>query len=168
MDEIETWLVIAEFPDYEVSDLGRVRSNKRKTTCLLKPWKHSFGYSFVTLSVRGFPQQKRLIHQLVCQTFHGPKPSVRHACAHSDGNPKNNRADNLRWALPTENNADKRRHGTHLNSGQFPRKLSTAEVRTIRELALMGTIPQRRIAEWFGIHQTAVSAIKRGERRADD
>lgn len=163
MDEI--WLVIDEFPDYEVSSLGRVRSLKWGRQAVLKPWRHQFGYEFVSLSVRGQKQQKRLIHSLVCKTFHGPKPSERHEVAHADGNPKNNTPDNLRWATPIENHADKRLHGTHFNDGQFKPVLSENDVREIRRL-IGEERSQASIARIFGVSQSAISQIKLGHRWA--
>lgn len=65
------------------------------------------------------PQGKRVnrfIHNLVCEAFHGPRPghwTEWHAC-HTNGDPLDNRAKNLRWATPRENNWDDQiRHGTH-------------------------------------------------------
>ena len=43
----------------------------------------------------------RYVHILVCEAFHGPKPSGKTITVdHKDRNRSNNRADNLRWATP--------------------------------------------------------------------
>ena len=157
----ETWLVIEGFPDYEVSNLGRVRSFKRPVPIILKPWNHPFGYGCVTLAVRGQKQQKRIIHILVCHAFHGPKPSPRHEVAHADGNPKNSAADNLRWATSAENHADSCRHGTHFYDGQFKPTLTADSVREIRILLAGGT-PRAIIAKRFSTAISNISAIKIG------
>jgi hypothetical protein len=163
----EIWRTIQDFPAYEVSNLGRVQSNKRGEPKILKPWLHnSGGYPAVKLSVRGAAQQTKLIHQLVCRAFHGRKPTPRHEVAHNDGVPTNVRADNLRWALPWENAADKRSHGTHINAGQFKPQLTPDDVREIRRLLTTG-MSQRLIAEQFGIWQTMVSHIHLRRRWAD-
>jgi len=159
----EIWRTVEEFPDYEVSNLGRVRSMKRANPIILTPWKHKFGYDFVSLSVRGQKQYKRLIHGLVCHAFHGPKPSPSHEVAHADGSVENNSADNLRWATPKENNADKHRHGTHLNDGQFKPFLTEDNIREIRRL-LAGGNSTYRIAKMFFVSQAAISHIKLGRR----
>ncbi len=52
------------------------------------------------------------VHRVVCVAFHGEPPTPRHHAAHRDGNGTNNREDNLRWATPIENEADKILHGT--------------------------------------------------------
>jgi hypothetical protein len=160
----ELWRTIAQFPDYEVSNLGRVRSLKWRKERILKPWKHSFGYDFVSLYVPGEKvPYKRLIHALVCEAFHGPKPTPMHEVAHWNGDQTNNRWDNLRWALPIENHRDKVRHGTHSVRTQFQQQLTDDEVREIRRLLAEGWT-QSRIANKFGIWQTHVSHIKLGRR----
>lgn len=50
------------------------------------------------------------VHRLVCEAFHGQKPTPKHMTAHWDGNKKNNRPSNLRWATASENQADRVRH----------------------------------------------------------
>ena len=47
---MEQWKQIQDYPDYEVSTEGRVRSNKRKETIILQPAQYSNGYLFVNLS----------------------------------------------------------------------------------------------------------------------
>lgn len=49
---------------------------------------------------------------IVCETYHGPKPDPAMHAAHEDGNSLNDRASNLAWKTPKQNNADKLRHGT--------------------------------------------------------
>ena len=55
--------------------------------------------------------KNRLVHELVCEAFHGPKPSEAHTVDHHhDRNRSKNRADNLRWATSQEQLANQ---GTH-------------------------------------------------------
>ena len=75
----------------------------------------------------------RSIHRLVCEAFHGEPPSPKHHAAHGDGDMGNNRPENIRWATPAENCADRRRHGTDPIGERNPRARLTAEqVREIR------------------------------------
>ena len=49
-------------------------------------------------------------HTIVCETFHGERPpgaQVRHL----NGDPADDRPDNLAWGTPTENGADTIAHG---------------------------------------------------------
>ena len=56
---MEQWKQIQDYPDYEVSTEGRVRSNKRKETIILQPAQYSNGYLFVNLS--GAPGRRALV-----------------------------------------------------------------------------------------------------------
>lgn len=72
-------------------------------------------------------------HALVCELFHGPKPSRLYQVAHHDGNKLNNHYSNLRWATAKENNADKTRHGTQQRGEKnYNAKLTDEIVRAIR------------------------------------
>lgn len=124
--------------------------------CLLWPYgKHRFGYGMVNLNGRSF-----LVHVLACEHANGPKPTPEHEVAHSCGsghkgcvNPRH-----LRWATRVENSADKVRHGTARKGAQHPHaKLTERQVCEIRALA--GVIPQRVIAERYGVSIGAIGLI---------
>lgn len=97
---------------YEVSNLGRVRSYRRPGRArslatephVLQPSKAG---RFWTM---GFGQNSHCnIHLLVAEEFVGPRPpgmEIRHL----DGNPENNRADNLAWGTRSQSIADRKRH----------------------------------------------------------
>jgi hypothetical protein len=116
--DTEGWRPAVGFPDYEVSDQGRVRS-----------WKPYNGQAAPRV-LKGFPSpsgghlQYRLVdisgesvttkgHQLVLAAFVGPCPSWADQIRHLDGNPTNNRLSNLRYGTRSENQFDAVRHGTH-------------------------------------------------------
>jgi DNA-binding CsgD family transcriptional regulator len=101
---------------YEVSNYGNIWSvprgstnNRRFGGYLLKQTNGL--YPTVSLVKDGVVKNYG-VHTLVCRAFHGPKPPDKHVAAHWDGDPKNNRIDNLRWATVAENKADELRHGT--------------------------------------------------------
>ena len=49
-------------------------------------------------------RKDHLVHRLVCRAFHGKSPSTEHReVDHIDGDPSNNRAENLRWVTHAEN-----------------------------------------------------------------
>jgi hypothetical protein len=66
-------------------------------------------------------------HVLVCEAFHGPRPTPDHEVAHGNGVRGDDCADNLRWDTRKGNQADTLIHGTR------KRKLDEATVREIRE-----------------------------------
>ncbi|MCG7596363.1 NUMOD4 motif-containing HNH endonuclease [Mycobacterium sp. PSTR-4-N] len=118
----EIWAPIAGFVgSYEVSTIGRVRSLDRvirdsagrncfRKGRVLKPSRAGApgkDYPSVALG-KG---NHRTIHRLVLETFVGPCPDGTEAC-HNNGDRFDNRLDNLRWDTPSNNNRDKRSHGT--------------------------------------------------------
>ena len=96
----------------------------------------------------------------VCERAHGSPPSPRHEAAHSCGNGRlgcvNKR--HLRWATPTENQADKILHGTtNRGSRHGMSKITEQQVREIR--SLVGQISIAAIARKFGISRSHTSNI---------
>lgn len=104
---------------YEASSFGRIRRKlDNGETRLIKPF-DSGGYLSVSISTNNNSQRK-YVHSLVCEAFHGERPSKGHVVAHYDGNSINNAPDNLRWATYKENEYDKKRHGKYLIGTQLP------------------------------------------------
>lgn len=111
---VEHWKPIPGFPDYAASDQGRIRREvpdyRGRVGHILKQSMPG-RYAFVTLYIDGEPVNVS-VHRVICHTFHGDPPSASHHAAHDNGDRKNNRANNLAWKTPAENEADKIRHGT--------------------------------------------------------
>jgi len=115
----EKWEYVDNFGGFfSVSNLGRVKSNKRYIYQKDKngnTYRRHFdgkilrqccnvargGYMYVGLQV----QNKRKtckVHRLVCQAFH-PNPDNKSVVNHKDGDKSNNKANNLEWATHKEN-----------------------------------------------------------------
>jgi hypothetical protein len=177
----EEWRPISGFPDYEVSSFGRVRrvveSRNGHLPKVLKPSRSRDGYEIVTLSNGEKPTRKQ-IGRLVCEVFHGAPPTPDHQAAHNDGNPSNNRVDNLRWATRTENMADCLLHGTRAMGSRHGR--TTKPERTPRgsrhggaKLTEQDVIEIKRhpktngsgaaLAARFGVTPTAICLIRAGK-----
>ena len=106
---------------YEVSDFGRVRVLERWVNSgqggrrlnrarILKPVPVGKGYFHVGMNKPGEPRTHLLLHSLVLETFIGPRPPDFVGC-HIDGDPSNNRLDNLRWDTQKANMRDAREMG---------------------------------------------------------
>ncbi len=169
-DPIEEWRPIPDWPYYEVSSLGRVRSldktvpnpgggHRLRRGQLLKFLWHKHGYAKVTLY--GHDTKQITVNVLVCLAFHGPKPTPKHEAAHwPDRDPANNRADNLRWATHQENEDDKIPHGTRPKGKTHVLcQLNEEQVKEIRRLAAEGSMTGAQIGARFGVSQPTVSAI---------
>lgn len=135
----------------------------------LNPIARSSGYLYVTLCGNDGQQKRRGVHQLVCEAFHGPPSSEGLEPNHKDGNKRNNAASNLEWITRPNNQRHAadiglKPHGerSHLS------KLTIQKVRLIRELGKAGNISQQKIGEQFGISQTHVGRILRGEKWRND
>ena len=96
--ESEQWRAVEGYPEYEVSNLGRVRKNG-KLTPLHRTGK---GYLRTTLQKDG-KQKQDYIHRIVAKNFI-PNPENKPTVNHIDGNKDNNRVSNLEWATYRENN----------------------------------------------------------------
>jgi hypothetical protein len=163
----EEWRPVVGWPEYEVSNLGsvkRVAAAQRTRPGRVLQANGGTPYPAVSLSAKSrlpSPGWKRTpIHIIVIEAFHGPRPSARHEVAHNDGNPKNNQANNLRWATASENQLDRLRHGTACQGETHTlSKLTDAQVNEIRNKA--GTVSYRKMAVEYGVSDVLISNIVR-------
>lgn len=176
----EIWKDIPEWPDYQVSNMGRVRVGARvrlqthpRNRSMMKQVTYpaalrrqsicpQTGYAKVGLSKPG-KKQTVAVHVLVCEAFHGPRPKG-HDAAHGNGIRTDSRADNLRWATRKENRADCKSHGTN-NHGERngQSKLTEDQVRAIRRAHANGKMPTALGLE-YGLNPRHVSDIVAGRR----
>lgn len=103
---IETWKPVAGFErHYSVSSMGRIRRDEKchasKPGRILKPIRLKNGYLRAVLHAAGEKQQVS-IHRAVCIAFHGPGTEGQQV-NHLNGIKDDNRAENLAWCTPSEN-----------------------------------------------------------------
>lgn len=101
---MEQWKIIEDYPNYMVSNMGRIKSLNYKRTGeekILKLNKQRFGYYMVSLRKNG-NTSKKLIHRLVAQAFL-PNPDNKPEIDHINTIVTDNRAENLRWVTSKEN-----------------------------------------------------------------
>lgn len=101
---------------YKVSSHGDVWSERRGRTMSLNL--NRSGHLYVDLWLYGKRRQVGA-HQLVARAFLGESnsPLVRHL----DGDPSNNRVENLAYGDFRRNSSDAVRHGTHVNCERIAR-----------------------------------------------
>jgi len=165
----ERWKDICGFEGvYQISTHGRIRRFWRNAPGgykMLNPWiDRKTGYQRIDLCVGGKKDIRR-VHQLVLATFVGPMHSGMEG-RHLDGNRQNNYLDNLRWGTKSENQQDRKLHGTD-NRGVGNTKLTISQVREIKGLLLSGDKTHREIAALFGIKRSTVTDINTGKRWGD-
>lgn len=101
--EAEVWKRINGLEDYEVSNLGRVKSFKKDK--INGKIMHSFptnkGYLRIKLG-DGKISKTFSVHRLVCENFL-PKDENRKIINHKNGIKDDNRLENLEWATNSEN-----------------------------------------------------------------
>jgi hypothetical protein len=160
----EIWKAIPDFPGYEVSTHGRIRSywhNRRGIRISHQPrilsTKGGNKYPHV-----GLTRDKTLyhfsVHTIVLTAFVGTCPPGMEAC-HNNGNRFDNRLFNLRWDTRKNNVSDKFLHGVQpMGENQWNCKLTSAKVVDIREQYSRG-MSQYYLAEQFGICQSHISHI---------
>ena len=157
---MEEWRPIPNFPGYEVSDQGRVRSYFEPIGTdwqiadtpqrVLKGSSDERGYHTVILG-RDAKRYARKVHRLVLLGFSGvPLPEFE--CAHNNSNPSDNRLSNLRYDTPWGNAQDRR-----LRDGEPPE----AWVPQLRQERAEGT-SLKKLATKYHYAPSTISSICRG------
>lgn len=150
------WKPVAIAPRYIVSNSGVVRNAITGTTLTQRPRGKWGKYLCVDLW-DGNTRHTVNVHRLVAKAFLPHPPSDKHQVAHNDGNPENNRADNLRWATRKENMADCLAHGTKRQGEKVnTAKITAAEVREIRDSEESASA----IAKRYGMTEVNVRHIR--------
>lgn len=95
MGQKEVWKAVPGFEDYEVSNLGRVKSLKCGRQKFLKQYKDFDGYLYVKLGNK-HKYKKFSVHQLMAICFFNHKPcGLKNVVDHKDNNQSNNILSNL-------------------------------------------------------------------------
>lgn len=166
----EIWKDIPGFEGrYQASSLGRIRSVDHAVRVaphgiestrvikgrVLRPAKQDTGHLTVVL---GRAYGTIPVHTAVALAFIGPRPEGLDVC-HNDGDPTNNRPENLRYDTRTDNILDVYRIG-----GKW-RKLSLEDIRGIKQLMDCGAVGAE-VARRYGVSQSTVSKIKLGRYKS--
>lgn len=157
---------------YEVSNDGRIRSVRRLvsinsvtperkrwmggTERTLSRWKD--GYLGVTLTGGGL-RSRMAVHRAVLLAFKG-QPGIGNVCRHLNGNPSDNRLDNLEWGSHLDNMQDRKGHGRYSSGEQHHMSKLTAE-QVVSIYKSRGTAAD--VAAAYGVNQSLIHKIRCGE-----
>lgn len=173
----EEWFPVPEYEGfYSITKDGRVRSETRTYFQQgrwqtykgreLKPWKSTTGYFQIGLSKPDAKHKKFFIHQLVLKTFVGRQEDgmdVRHL----NGNPLDNRLENLAYGTRRENIEDAIKHGT-MGIGLRDRGCKHYKITSNQAINIAkDPRPYKLIALDYHISDRHVASIKRGEYWGD-
>lgn len=130
--------------------------------CLIWPYNRARGYGLF-----GYMGKSVYAHRVMCELVNGRSPSAIHQTAHTCGkghegcvNPRH-----LVWKTPSENQLDRRQHGTAmLNPHGQTGRLTVQQWREIHDLR--GRATQDAVAKRFGISPRHVRRIQQSERRS--
>ncbi len=153
-----TWNPIPEYEGYFACKEGLVASIKRGTLKILSPITAKDGHQYVFL-YRDGRMLKQWIHRLILITFNR-QPMENEESRHLNGQPSENRLENLAWGTRQDNANDRMMHG------RYPRgeacsshKLTEVEVLEIRRR--FGQESSRQLARTYGVsHTTVLGAVK--------
>lgn len=151
---------IPGYKDYFATKDGHIFSTKKyKDPRQLKPGRHRYGYKMVALNSKSF-----CVHKLIMMTFVGPMPKGFHT-AHLNGDPSDNRLENLIYCSPKENQRHSKLHGTKI-MGQTvgTSKLTDKEILEIRAKFVRSGPRESNameLAKEYKIHWSTVNFIVR-------
>ncbi|MBR2804828.1 MAG: NUMOD4 motif-containing HNH endonuclease, partial [Eggerthellaceae bacterium] len=182
----EQWRPVSGFEEqYYISSYGRILSTGcgRRAATMLKPARGSDGYLHVNLATKDHEQRHASIHRLVASAFCDGRTEERNVVNHKDGNPLNNRADNLEWCTAKENT----RHavdtlGVKMGGNEQTKRTSTRTIpkeTSIRrsplrkfsddEVIAIRSDPRssRKVAEEYGCNKCTILRVRSGESYRD-
>lgn len=180
--EVREWRMLREFPDYEISNDGRLRrataGSNSKAGAHIRVSMGSSRPSYPTcgLTYRGTGKRvSRNAHRLVAAEFLAAPAEGQTKVLHDDDNRLNCCATNLKWGNDKDNKADAKRNNRYPVGADHPSakkpwtrprgeaqsraKLTEADVRAI----LLDARTHREIAAIFGVDEALIGRIRQGK-----
>lgn len=151
----EEWRAVSGWEDmYEVSNLGRVRSIKKKGL-IIASFVEKDGYIVVSLKS---PRFIKKLHRLVAIAFI-PNPENKPQVNHIDSNRSNNYVSNLEWVTPKENTQHSLKVG-RISAGEkhYAAKLNNKIVVEIRESKLKTS----ELAKKYNVSWGTIDSVRNG------
>ena len=150
---MEKYIVINEFDNYAISNLGNIKNIKKGN--ILTPYLNTNGYLTYTFCQNGVKKTFRL-HRLVALYFID-NPNNLPYVNHKDGDKTNNKVENLEWCTAKENDTHARSSG--LKNQEKPiiaKNIETNETLTFKSITEAGA--------FLGINKGTISKVLNGKR----
>lgn len=155
----ETFKPIPGFPGYFAGNLGTI---KRGDTVFQGTASKKGHIRHGVVNSEGVRKSTHA-NRLVALAWLPPPQAGKTEAAHVNGFPGDNRAENIIWATPKENNSHKYAHGTARVDDKHPSaKLTHEKVAEIRSLLREDRISDNAIGRLFGVDGQTVRDIKYG------
>lgn len=151
------WKKVPNQPGLYASNDGLIRGNGLKQTKGRVQFQVSGKPARMTVRAN---KKNLIVHRLILAAFVGPAPKKYVGC-HNNGNPLDNRIENLRWDTQKENIQDRTKHGrTKMPAPRYGRdhhnaKLSRAIVATIRKKEKSWRV-YRELAAKYGVSDVTI------------
>lgn len=142
----EIWKPIEGYPDYEVSNLGRIKSlnyNRTGKEKIMKLQSGKNGYQIIHLCKNGIHYNFK-IHRLVALAFL-PNPNNLPCINHINENKTDNRVENLEWCT----------HKYNMNFGTILQRKSIKQSKPILQLNNYGEL----VKKWNGAREVQRKTI---------
>lgn len=168
----EVWKQIPDWPDYAVSDQGRVKRLTARTcakagTILKQCWRGAKSADRNYLAVdlcRNGERRTWQVHILVAEAFHGKRPPGL-VPNHKDGDRANNAASNLEWVTQSQNVKHAYELGLADAKGERNGQavLTEADVISIRQTYVGRRGQQAAMARQYGVSDATIRDVVRGK-----
>jgi hypothetical protein len=150
---MEKYIIINEFDNYAISNLGNIKNVK--TGRVLKLCLNPRGYYSYTFYKKGIRKTFR-IHRLVALYFID-NPNNLPYVNHIDGNKTNNRVENLEWCTAKQNDEHARRTGLKVQEKPvLAENVESGEKIAFKSVSEAGAI--------LGINKGTISKVLHGKR----
>ncbi len=172
---MEIWKPISGYPKYEISTYGRIKSLYIEVERMHPLHGRMCTYRYkerITIGSTYGKKDKRLmfnlcrdgahkgflVSRLVLTEFAG-SPQKGMVCCHNNGNPLDNRLDNLRWDTLKANAKDMAEHGTRRKGMQVHFvKLTDDDIYTIRSITPRRGL-YKELAAYYNVHWETIRDI---------